>query len=751
VLCVAVVATFSLSWAVAVVASPQALACELNYDAGSGIGWQAAPAYVHDPVRITRGRGDESQHVVPGSVSSTLDNRTGAYNPRNPLSALFGKAGRNTPQRISLAGDVRATGEVASWKPKRTVDFDPAAGRGDAWTEVESTGVLRRLGQGDDVLQSALYREIMANNPTAYWPLEDGQSATEAASPVAGVEPMRAFNYSRFTIPGSGGVPEPVAGLPKFGTGSGIPGSGPVIDLSQGGVLQAPVPAGAGGGWRVEFTMIAPRDAPDTRIVLEWRVDNGDARWNQWQVQLTSGGFGASAFFGNSSTGVSYGSASTTFNAFDGLPHHWRIDAGPALDPTQVYASLNIDGQFVSQFLGQNGNDMVAPSGRVTQVIVNPLEYTNGDQSMPVIGHAAVWNVDPGSIVSGSASAAFGWPGETAADRFMRLCAEEGLTSTVIGTAADTQPMGAQRIAGFTDLLAEIERTDDGIVYEPRDSLGLAFRTGASLQNQTAVLALDYADLAPPLDPVIDDLATRNDVTATSSTTKAFARAVLETGRMSVLAPPNGVGRYKAPADVNPADDAQLPNLAGWYLHKGTADETRFPRITVDLTGAAPGLVTAVGAVDVGDLITIANMPADVATGLVSLIVQGYTETIGSHTRSITFNATPASVYNVAVVDGNARVPADGSTLGTGGLASGGTSFPLTSTAANGPWRDTASDPTVFPMDVRVGGERVTLSAISGTTSPQTATISARGVNGITRAWPAGTEVDMWNPAIVAL
>jgi hypothetical protein len=37
------------------------------------------------------------------------------------------------------------------------------------------------------------------------------------------------------------------------------------------------------------------------------------------------------------------------------------------------------------------------------------------------------------------------------------------------------------------------------------------------------------------------------------------------------------------------------------------------------------------------------------------------------------------------------------------------------------------------------------------TNSPQTVTVSARAVNGVSRAWPAGTEVDVWFPAIVGL
>lgn len=76
------------------------------------------------------------------------------------------------------------------------------------------------------------------------------------------------------------------------------------------------------------------------------------------------------------------------------------------------------------------------------------------------------------------------------------------------------------------------------------------------------------------------------------------------------------------------------------------------------------------------------------------------------------------------------------------------TQITIASTAANGPWTTQQTD---FPMDVMLGGERIRISAITGTTSPQTATVAARGVNGFRRDWPAGTPVDVADPAIVAL
>lgn len=53
-------------------------------------------------LEIVRGRADEGSRVDPGRVTVQLDNRSGTYSPRNPLSPLFGDIGRNTPVRISV-------------------------------------------------------------------------------------------------------------------------------------------------------------------------------------------------------------------------------------------------------------------------------------------------------------------------------------------------------------------------------------------------------------------------------------------------------------------------------------------------------------------------------------------------------------------------------------------------------------------------------------------------------------------------
>jgi hypothetical protein len=371
------------------------------------------------------------------------------------------------------------------------------------------------------------------------------------------------------------------------------------------------------------------------------------------------------------------------------------------------------------------------------------------------VGHLAVFDVhatwDGTDLTFGTTifdSADSGFDGETASGRVTRVCGEEGIPLAFPYGLAGTAAMGPQRPGTVLDLLEEAADADVGILYEARESIALAYRPRTSLYNQTPALALDYTtrgEVAPPLEPVEDDTATRNDITATRPSGSS-ARAVLDTGALSVQAPPNGVGRYPTSQTLNVQADTQLPDLAGWLLHLGTTDEPRYPSVTVNLA-AGPWLAGDACAADVGDLITIGNLPVWLPPGDIRAMIQGYTEIIGVFDWSITYNCSPGSPWTVAVLEDTVlgRCDTDGSELAAA-VDADDTTLSVAVTA--GPlW---TTDPAQYPFDLRVGGEIVTATACSGSSSPQTFTVT-RAVNGIARGWDAGTAVALANPMTLAL
>jgi hypothetical protein len=370
------------------------------------------------------------------------------------------------------------------------------------------------------------------------------------------------------------------------------------------------------------------------------------------------------------------------------------------------------------------------------------------------VGHLSVFDVhatwDGTTLTFGTTvydNADSGFDGETATDRVTRLCSEEGIPVAFPYGLAGTGAMGPQRAGAALGLLQEAADADTGILYEDRDTLALAYRPRTSLYNQTPALTLDYTtDVAPGLQPVEDDTQTRNDITVTRPS-GTFARATLDTGALSTQSPPDGVGRYTTAVTCNVETDGQLPDLAGWLLHLGTTDEARYPQVTVNLA-ANPTLIGAVAAVDIGDLIKITNPPSWLPPGDIQLMVQGYTETLGTYEWTVTFNCIPYSPWQVAVLEDEVlgRCDTDGSELAAGIDADDTT---LSIAVTDGPlWTTDAGE---YPMDLRLGGgEVVTVTACSGTSSPQTMTVT-RATNGISRAWDAGTDVRLATPMVLAL
>lgn len=593
--------------------------------------------------------------------------------------------------------DRRACMEVASWPPRWNT-----AGT-DTWVPVQAAGILRRLNQGAKPLDSALFRYLTQTGPTAYWPLEDPAGSLQARSAVAGIPPLTTFGYSRFTVPGTG-APEPAANLPVFGAGNGIPGSHPVVDLAQGGVLQASLPYSPWANWRIEWVAISPRDKGDIVIPVRWSTDGS---WPRWDIQIEPTGIFAT--FG-STDGTNAGTASnSSLNLYDGLPHHFRIEASDIGGGT-VSARIWVDGVQVATF-SMFGSPLSGTAGSITQVVLNPLEIQQNapeSQAMPILGHLAVWN--PPAAATDTTTAMRGHAGETAADRIERLCAEHGVPVLVSRGPDPSAAMGPQRPATLLALLRECEDADGGILGEAREQLALTYRCLGSLYNQAPVV-IPYSYLVPPLEPTDDDDHVRNDVTA-SRPDGGTARAVLEAGPLSTLPPPAGVGTYDTSVTVNVATDEQLPDQAGWRLHVGTWDEARYPTARVDL--AAPvwagsgDLAAAVTALTAGDVVALDELPVWLPPGPAAEMVRASVERLDEYTRELDWTLTPAGPYTVAEADGDPRVPADGSTLAAD-LTEAGTSLLLASTAANGPW---TTDPADMPLDMLVGGEQVVASAI---------------------------------------
>ena len=144
--------------------------------------------------------------------------------------------------------------------------------------------------------------------------------------------------------------------------------------------------------------------------------------------------------------------------------------------------------------------------------------------------------------------------------------------------------------------------------------------------------------------------------------------------------------------------------------------------------------------IDLGERLDVTTPPAWLPPDTVRQTVQGTTETLTNFGYSIGFTCTPAAVFDAGVWGASGfRWGSGHSTIGA--LPAAATTVTVTTDAGAPPWSTTG-----VPYPVRVRGEVMTVTAVTGATSPQTFTL-ARGVNGVTLDHPAGAAIEIDPPS----
>ncbi|MGW9249759.1 hypothetical protein [Streptomyces badius] len=630
------------------------------------------------PVR-GRAHRAEVRNGIGGTVVAAFDART---QPEGATSWVD-SAGRTWtvgPDATVTDREYRFHGEISAWPSRWDVSG------ADVWVPIEAAGIRRRLGQGQKALDSTLRRRIPAFAPLAYWPCEDEDGATQAYSPIEGVAPLAVTGW-------------------RFGQDSTLAGSSalPAVDAGARMVGTVPAPAGTTNQWSVHM-VYAVDSAPATDAVfLAWRSTGTVRRWQivQRTSLATIEGYNAAGDLAVSRT-VAIGS-----DVFEGWQrfYFWVSQSGGTV-------TWRLDWYNIGGAAGGTGDTYSGTVGRVTQIDTQFGASVSGLKA----GHIGVF---PVASTAAYTLADHGFSGESAIARMRRLANEEAaqldLTWIDGDTASDTERLGPQRPETLMTLVQEAADTDGGILYEPAGRLGLVYRDRASLYNQPVRLALDYTargEVPPPLEPTEDDQRLRNDVTVTRSGGSS-GRAVAETGPLSVLPPPDGVGVYDESVTLSLATDDQPARIAQWRMHLGTWDEARYPTITVWLH-AAPHLVDEVLGMDIGDRLQISNPPPWLPPGVIDQHMHGYTERLGLYDWALAMNCSPAGPWQMGVVEDPVlgRADTDGTEL-TAAVSSSATSWQVAVTA--GPhWITTATHPAEFPVDVTAGGEQVTVTALTG-------------------------------------
>jgi hypothetical protein len=634
--------------------------------------------------------------------------------------------------------------EGSEW-PQEEPEYNPDAGNDgsvetDALVPLVGGGLLRRLGQRAPEVASSLKRDLLALSGTlacvALWPCEDSAGATQLASAIPGVGAMTFIS----------GMPLLAASQP-FGSVS-MPL--PEINGSQ---WHGAVPSYTSAGHIVvrflaNITGTLPSGSGAWESLLRI-VTTGTAKWVDMIVYSDSGNVGLVGY--DSSATQIWISGEQEFNG--GVDNQWfSMEAKITGGTVQWALAAIVPGTTTAEVYTTTLSGTV---GEVTDIYVNPGTWPYTTMTAGMISVQSDWE-----SVTSFTDYLSGHAGEPAGTRFVRLCGENLVPCRIRGNAADTVPMGSQAVDTLSNLLQTCANTDQGTWYEPREVLGWEYVTRKAMYNQPATATVSYTSdhLSPwTSPPTRDDQTVVNDVTMindSGSSARQYAAPgqPIDGGRMSTLNPKDGgIGSYAQTYDVSAASDSDLANLAGWQLHVGTADQPRLPGIMIDLANQdAAGIYDDVLDLDLAGRLVITDPPRRLGFEPVSQLAQQLTETLWYDTLTVAVCGIPELPYEVLAGDtGMHLAPAAGAGALASGVNSTATSWSVAANSGDSTqlWSVNTAD---YPQDWVIDGERVTVSAVSGSTSPQTATVT-RSVNGVVKSHLSGAAVTTWPPPVIGL
>ena len=413
----------------------------------------------NEPIVINHSAGAQQVGIVPSDGSLRFKNPNGRMNPDNPKGPFFGLIGEKTPIRVKVSGDIRLSGRAVKWQPRRSLGGTKYV----SWVDVTIGGKLRELGQGEAPVRSAMTRSLAVQSPLlAWWPLEKNLLAlsvnTAAGSVVAS--------------PVGPAVLDPLGKVTD-----GVLGTSALIDLSNGTRIDFPVP---------DHTL-TPATGYAVEVMIRWQPGGFTGALSVDAVRLifTTSGSGVEtdrvnietntskqAFFFMQAAPSGSAIAVAPDNVYDGATRHFRVEV--AQSGSDVAGAMKIN--------GVSAGTASLTSTTLTKLKTVSVNFVGeAGTKIPAVGQVVVYNT---STTGPGAQAYNGYLGELAGPRFTRVCAEEGIASTIVGDSADTQPMGPQPEGTVLAVMQDIVDTDGGRIYDTRAQEGVSMRTGRSLYNQ---------------------------------------------------------------------------------------------------------------------------------------------------------------------------------------------------------------------------------------------------------------------------
>jgi hypothetical protein len=693
-------------------------------DLGDIEGITASPAFLPYPGRLNRFQ-LRSGDLTSGTVVADLDctglaaAATGTTDPAGRVWA-FNEA-TISDRRPRFCGRVDKV--TADWSQ---VDEDNPLSPTVAHVQVSASGVLERLAQGD-AIGGALSRLMAApfnqGRVISAWTFEDGPDATQAANFISGAPPMNV--RGAFTFGGDTSFDAVVRQM--------------TVAAGENALMTASIPQipqVTGVNWSVTkfFRIDEPETSPAATGLM---VVGGNGRVARWLVTINDTQV--------SIAGLDIDGGGVVLAAIPFDSRFFDTEAMLVLDVTDDGANVDWAVSLIPIPLGF----LFSTSGTYAGDTGVPTYFKNSTTGPPSgisLGPVVVSTDTP---IGWLAPADTAFVGEPATSRVFRLCQEQNIPIVIDGPfgvdwdaviAAGGQAMGPQLPGKLLDLIDECAVVDHGVLGEQRGSLGLFLRSGRSMLGQPTRLTLARADrqVIDPFAEVDDDLRSANDVTVSRVDGSSY--------RIEDPSIATGVEeRYQQTVEVNVDSDLRLPGQAGWRYHLGTWPEPRFPQVWSDVAKDA-ALVEGMLGFGIGDRLEVSDPPPGCPP--VDQLADGIVEELERFQWRVGINGHPARAWGTAVVDDDdfGRVDTAGSET-SGSFTSGTSTSMSVATTLGTVWTTDSAD---FPFDIEVAGVRLTVTNVTGASSPQTFTVTQTPVNGVAKTIPTGSAVQLWQGAVVA-
>ena len=668
---------------------------EIEFTPGT---WTDVTAYWAPPITITQGRATEFDEVSPGSTSVSLRNMDGRFMPENPSSPYYPNVVEGVRVRISMVkGGVtyqRFVGYVQAWEPSWPGD-EGTAGIVTI-SAIDSLGVVGKqtLTSTMGLTSTALALAATYSTWADVWDITGGTTWGVTTNVSSGVSTVSYVSGASFTYGTDAAITE--AGYMKVpATASNyqanwVPRSGTAIIEFLVNVN------GYNNGGAAQYLCSIQNAGGTLGIELGYNPNTGQLFWFNYSGFISDAIGGPSIATGWHKVSMKGNGTSIDTYIDDVYYHTTTLFNWTTLAKFNVWTDL----------LGQLTNQSIAGVMFAGDVNVSvPMQYSIA---------ASTWTVAQRLTSVQTVIAPFN-PG-------FQTVGSDSAQQIASGNWVGLDPL---------TFLKTIARTNGSIVWVRWDGQVLYLHPDV-LYPLAPLLTLDSeADLsgAPTLKRAADSRPTRVTVSTPANLTQTVWQAI-----DSVSEAANPGGRHDISISALSASQAAATALGWSYM--ATAPAMRMTQIVLDLL--APGTDYTATLFDQsatqGALYPTQRVRVTVPSSIwgVSsrdLFVQGWTETYDWNAATLALDCSPANVATV-----------------TGGTCVGSTSTGTVVITSTRPLTTTAQ---AYPMDLDWAGERVTVSAPGGATSPQTCTVTARGVTGGTAAaaHASGTSIDVWHSA----